>query len=176
MCCSTRGNILDRLKTLAVPRKKTSALASAIQIRQDNLLDSAPSLGRKEPRDWRSARDSYADPSAPRNDELQDLYEDALLDPHLQAVQQKRLLTLQNKGFVLRRSDGEIDEEKSKWLTQQWFRALVGWVLESRFFGYSLVWIAEADPAAAALEIELVDRRRVLPQHTSLSCYYPLET
>ena len=65
---------------------------------------------------------------------------------------------------MLRRSDGEIDEEKSKWLEQQWFRALVGWVLESRFFGYSLVWIAEADPAAAALEIELVDRRRVIPQ------------
>ena len=87
----------------------------------------------KSPTTGVQARTTYDDPEQPQNDLLQDLYQDALLDAHLQAVQQKRILALQNKEFVLRRADGEVDEEKSKWMQQLWFRAIVGYALESRF-------------------------------------------
>ena len=167
-------NFFNKIKTLALPKrgkpqkKAAEQLASVIQVRQDSLLTMAQDLGRKEPRDWRHAREAYADPLRPRNDYLQDLYQDALLDPHLQAVQQKRLLTLQNKDFVFRQPSGEIDELKSEWLTRDWFRSLLTYVLESRFFGYSLIWIKGADPASGELSLELVDRRRVVPQRATL--------
>lgn len=157
-------NLLQRIKkTFAVP-KKQDPLSVLIKVKQDNLQQGAPDLRRKNPNDWLQVRTAYDDPEQPQNDQIQDLYQDALLDAHLQAVQQKRLLALQNKEFVLRRANGEIDEEKSTWLQQLWFRAAVGWAIESCFFGYSLIWITEADPAAGRLQLELVDRRRVVPQ------------
>ena len=156
-------NIINRIRTFATSRKTEGQLSSLVQVKQDSLLQASYYLGRKEPRDWRLARETYH-AQQPKNSRLQDLYQDALLDSHLQAVQQKRLLALQNKDFVLRRADGEIDEERSKWFAKKWFREIVGWALESRFFGYSLVWIASAEATVGELELELVDRRRVLPQ------------
>ena len=166
-------SFLDKIKTFATPKRKkepskpakqNDEIQSAISFKQDGWLQTTQSLGHKEPKDWRYAREAYALTDRPRNDYLQDVYDDALLDSHLQAVQQKRLLSLQNKDFVLRRADGEVDEEKSKWLEQSWFRQLVGWVLESRFYGYSLIWIAEANPTSGELILQRADRRRVVPQ------------
>ena len=167
-------NLWQHIQTLAQPRnKKGGGLAAAIQVKQDGWLSNDP------PRFGAQATSKTGD-----------LLERCLRLIHKRPTQRLPPRPLSgracsihtcrpsSKNGSLRTSEqrlcgsqqpsGEIDEQKSEWLTRDWFRSLLTYVLESRFFGYSLIWIKGADPASGELSLELVDRRRVVPQRATL--------
>ena len=137
----------------------------ALQTKQETW--SSPTIGRKTPKEWYNARILASD-TEPRNDYLMDVYADAMLDTHLHAVCEKRKLALINRAFILRKENGEVDEQRSRWFESSWFKSVLGWVLESRFYGYSLIAITGADAARGELQVQLADRRRTLPQRQLL--------
>ena len=75
-----------------------------------------------------------------------------------------RVLRLQNKRYVLRNASGELEKTRSQWIERSWFQELIGYIANSIFYGYSLIWIKSADPERHQLELELIDRRHVVPE------------
>lgn len=99
------------------------------------------SLYRKEVTDWQNARVTRYDPFNPITYPIQQLYKDSMLDNHLQGAIESRILRIVNKEFVLKDSEGMLDEIRSKYVQKRWCRRLVRKAMESKFYGYSMVFI-----------------------------------
>lgn len=98
------------------------------------------SLYRREIADWQNARSQRLHPARPLTFELQQAYRDAMLDNHLSGAINNRILRVTNKQFLLKDPDNNPDEKRSAYLHSRWFKDLVRLALESKFFGYSMVY------------------------------------
>ncbi|MCL2290839.1 MAG: DUF935 domain-containing protein [Bacteroidetes bacterium] len=103
------------------------------------------SLYRKEITDWVSARTSRRDPFNPITYPIQQLYKDAMLDNHLQGAIENRILRVLNKEILVKDANGKIDDKLSARLQTRWFRHIIRKGMESKFFGYSLIFIENPD-------------------------------
>ena len=99
------------------------------------------SLYRKEVADWQNSRGVRYDPFNPITYPIQQLYKDAMLDNHLRGAIESRILRILNKEFVFKAKDGVRDDERSLFIQKRWFRQLVRKAMESKFYGYSMVFI-----------------------------------
>ncbi len=99
------------------------------------------SLYRKEVADWQKSRIARYDPFNPITYLIQQLYKDAMLDNHLQGGVESRILRIVNKEFILKDKDGHRDNVRSLYVQKRWFRKLVRKAMESKFYGYSMVFI-----------------------------------
>ena len=120
-------------------------------------------LYRKEISHWRNARASRYHPDQPSTHALQEVYADAMIDAHLTAVVNNRILYVQNKRYVVKGQDNKVNPQKTKLLAQGWFRELVRYAMESIFYGYSLIWLKTFQGNRVSA-IELIDRRHVIPE------------
>lgn len=117
---------------------------------------------------WRNALISAESIIQPTRKLLYDLYEDAVLDEHLTSVLEQRRLALTNAKLVFKK-DGEIVEDIQNLIDTEGFEDLVTYLLDSKFFGYSLCYadlaakneLGEYDP-----KVELVPRAHVIPSRT----------
>ena len=105
---------------------------------------------RREIEHWQLARNLRYRTQEPLSHALQEVFTDAMLDTHLSAVTTNRILRLQNKRYVLRNANNELQKTRSQWLQRSWFQELIEHVMNSIFYGYSLVWIKSADPKATS--------------------------
>ncbi len=99
------------------------------------------SLYRKEVTDWQNGRVVRYDPFNPITYPIQQLYKDAMLDNHLRGATESRILRILNKEFVLKDKDGIRDDDRSLFVQKRWCRQLVRKAMESKFYGYSMVFI-----------------------------------
>ncbi|GAA5096848.1 hypothetical protein GCM10023210_31170 [Chryseobacterium ginsengisoli] len=78
-------------------------------------------IWRKEINDWQSARILRNSVDFPNNFYLQEVNDDAMMDPHLIAVTGNRTLRTTNKNFIFA-IDGKKDDERTKYIeAKQWF-------------------------------------------------------
>ena len=101
------------------------------------------SLYRKEITDWVNARTIRRDPFNPVTYPIQQLYRDAMLDNHLQGAIENRILRVLNKEILVKSADGKVDDKLSAQLQTRWFRHIIRKGLESKFYGYSLMFVDE---------------------------------
>ena len=120
------------------------------------------SLYRKEVNDWLSARAHRRHPFNPICYPLQQLYKDSMLDNHLQGAIENRLLKTLNKDFFIRDTEGNIDPERSAQIQTRWFRTIVRRALESKFYGYSLMFVS--DLTLPSRELVDMPRENVIPE------------
>ncbi len=120
------------------------------------------SLYRKEITDWQSARALRRDPFNPISYPLQQLYKDSMLDNHLRGAINNRILKTLNKDFFLRDSEGNIDPDRSAQIQTRWFRTIVRRALESKFYGYSLLYAG--DLATPGRQLIDMPRENVIPE------------
>jgi hypothetical protein len=99
------------------------------------------SLFRKEVDEWKQAREARRDPFRPITFHIQQLYTDCMLDNHLQGAIENRILRIINKDFNLNAPDGTIDRKRSACIQTQWFRQIIRRAMESKFYGYSLLFV-----------------------------------
>ena len=66
-----------------------------------------------------------------------------MLDNHLRGAINQRILRVQNKKFIVKDADDKEDFERSKLINKKWFRHFVKKAMESKFFGYSMVFIED---------------------------------
>lgn len=119
----------------------------------------------KEILHWKTARQEAMSVYNPRRVTLTDLYEDIELDAFIYGiVSNKRIFKISNKAFKVIDKDGKEIPEKTAWFKHQWFNDLLKYAMQSRFFGYSLVYFMDWNKDGKIVTTQLVPRRHVVPE------------
>jgi len=91
------------------------------------------------------------------------IYNEIMLDTHLQSVIDLRKEKVLEYPFNLYTDNGKIDEESTKKLKSEWFYKLLSYVIDSVFYGHSLIQI-DAIYKDNIEQITLIDRINVIPE------------
>lgn len=126
-------------------------------------------LTRKDIRDWRRAWQMAISVDSPNRQTLYDIYLDVSVDLHLSGCIEQR------KGFVLSRSfkitdtQGKDDAGALHYFDQPWFKQLISYVLDSRYWGHSLIElgdvITDGDGCICYDGVKLIPRKHVIPEY-----------
>lgn len=127
-----------------------------------DLVEKPISLIRQDISKWRLARTSALNPEFPSRWRLQNLYEnDIIQDALLSSQIDNRKLATLGAGFLLRNAKGDTDEGLTdEFQNSAIFNDIIEAILDTRFFGHSLV---ELDYAGDQLRVNLIPRQNVLP-------------
>jgi hypothetical protein len=167
---SIRQNIATlgaNIYRLAAPKQTTLPKSQAEKIVID-IIKTQRTMARREMDELLTARTVRHNPTMPKTFQLQNIYLDIMQDAHLTAIiENNRILPVKNKNFVIRNTKDEADHEKSKLLKKRWFKEVVQFALESRFYGYTLIHIAEAGSGQVG-KVEKLPRQHVIPEKNLL--------
>ena len=118
---------------------------------------------------WRDALQIAEDVERPDRTELMRVYQDIVLDEHLGAVMEQRILKAISDKWFIYNEDGEVNEDLSDLLDCEWFDDFMRLTLESIFYGYTLIQLGDQEgkgfKKVTAVRREYVDpvRRGVKP-------------
>lgn len=116
---------------------------------------------------WRSAINQARDIYVPRRKLLQELYENIVLDGHLQSVMMKRTAGITNKriDFVARKAgqEGVVNEAvEHNVLRTPWFHDLLEGAMSETYYGTTVL---ELIPKAGEIStVEVIPRANVVPE------------
>lgn len=129
-----------------------------------NIIKYQQSIYSKEISVWKAARAEAQNIQNPRRVMITDIYEDIELDGYIYGiVHNKRILKISNKAFKICNTSGVEQAEKTKLFEHQWFNDFVKFAMQSRFFGYSLIYFYEWQEGEITTT-ELIPRRHVIPE------------
>lgn len=112
---------------------------------------------------WQTALKSAEDPDYPNRSKLMNLYHDIMLDGHLTAVTEKRIMNLTNAPIIFA-AKGKENETITDLIESQAFEDILRYIIESRYFGFSLIWHDIIMPGEKDPAVKLIDRRHVVPE------------
>lgn len=142
-------------------RRRLRAMTVELKLR-------AEALTQKDMKSWRQAWQRAINVENPQRASLYDIYRDADADLHLSGCVGQR------KGFVLKKSfklvdcKGKQDEEATALLETAWFKDLLDHILDSRFWGHSLIQLGDPVDMDGTMKydgVELVNRKHVIPEY-----------
>lgn len=126
-------------------------------------------LTRKDIKDWRDAWQMAINVDNPNRLRLYDIYNDVNADAHLSGCVKQR------EGFVMARSfkivdaKGDENEEAMHYFDQAWFKQLARLVLESNYWGHSLIELGDlttdGDGCVCYSGVKLIPRKHVIPEY-----------
>lgn len=128
----------------------------------------AEALTQKDMRSWRQAWQRAIDIENPKRQSLYDIYRDVEVDLHLSGCVDQRKGFTQKKAFKLVDAKGKQNDEATTLLETVWFKDLVGYILDSRYWGHSLVQLGDVvsvDGKMSYTGVELVNRKHVIPEY-----------
>lgn len=111
---------------------------------------------------WKLALQSAEDPDYPDRSQLMNLYHDIMLDGHLTAITEKRILNILNTPLMFVDGDKENDMVNAL-IESQAFENMLRYIIESKLFGHSLIWADFSLPGKEQPKAKLIDRRHVVP-------------
>ncbi|CAL2108195.1 conserved hypothetical protein [Tenacibaculum sp. 190524A02b] len=150
------ANMFPNLDTDTIDAKKASSVVL-------NLIRDSHSVYRKEINYWQMSRAERQSIEFSRTHLLQGAYKDAMLDTHLTAITNSRILRIINKKFVVKDKKGITNLEKSTETTfKKWFTDTLRYVLESIFYEYSLIQLVKNEQGEIR-GVKLVPREHVNP-------------
>ena len=117
---------------------------------------------------WRAAWQRALDVENPNRNRLYDIYTDVSIDLHLTGCIGQRKGFVTRKGFKITGKDGQIDEAATALFEQEWFDEFVSEVLDTRFWGASLIEFGAPVSVMGQLRfssVSLVPRRHVRPEY-----------
>lgn len=109
---------------------------------------------------YKMAKEAAESIYAPTRKPLYDLYDEITLDTHLSSVIDKRVLAITNVGWAFT-VEGQPVEALSDFLGSITFSKMLTHIIESRFYGHSLIEVLDI----IGRDIELVPRPYVSPIH-----------
>lgn len=154
--------ILDHLGKPIATAKNTVDLARRSQKIMLDLVRQSASVYRQEITHYQMARQERINVENPRTYLLQQLYKDSILDTHLSAVIENRILRITNKTFVIKDKKGVADYERSEFLNKKWFTQAVRYAMESIFYEYS-VTLMEKGVDGKIIRAKKVPREHINP-------------
>lgn len=132
-----------------------------------SIIRNQTSQYKKEIAHWKGARDEAMNIIQPRRVLLTELYADIELDGFIHGlVHNNRILRVSNKKFkVVNFKTGKEDKDKTDLLQRSWVNKFIKLAMESKFHGYSLVYLNELNTIKKQFsKIELVYREHVVPE------------
>lgn len=131
--------------------------------------------GRKDIDDWQMALRSAENVLNPNRVKLNELYTIYADDGTLTSQISNRVLSAVADDFQLLNASGEQDEDTTKALkASMWFETILTHAIESEYFGTSLVQLIPTKliDGAPTLNVELIDRRHLIPEFGELKMNY----
>lgn len=155
-----------RAEVLSLARRAGSGRGLKITAQ---LLQQTDTLTKKDIQDWRSAHQMALDYLNPNRLRLYDIYADCALDAHLSGCIAQRKGKVAAKDFRLVGKDGKENTEATELLQQEWFADFLGLVLDSTYWGHSLIQLGDVitdDNGRMRYDaVELVPRKHVIPEY-----------
>ncbi|MDX2304622.1 MAG: DUF935 family protein [Microscillaceae bacterium] len=115
---------------------------------------------------WRFAQEESLDVFRPRRITLQEVYFDCLLDAHMRAVMQSRVLNVLNTPWHIVNEDRERDEQLTRLLKKKWFFKFLRYAMESVFHGYSFIHLDVRQ--GLIQDVLLIERENCVPDFFSI--------
>lgn len=145
-------------------RKRLNSMLVELKLQADALTQ-------KDLKNWRQAWQMALNIENPRRGPLYDIYTDIEADLHLTGcVGQRKGFTLK-KSFKLVDAKGKEKEEATALFETGWFKDLIGYILDSRYWGHSLIQLGDVisvDGKMRYKDIELVPRKHVIPEYGAI--------
>lgn len=142
-------------------RKRLSSMLVELKLQADALTQ-------KDLRNWRQAWQMALNIENPRRGSLYDIYTDIEADLHLTGcVGQRKGFTLK-KSFKLIDRKGKENEDATALFKRGWFKDLIGYILDSRYWGHSLIQLGDVITVDGEMRykgVELVPRKHVIPEY-----------
>lgn len=133
-----------------------------------DLVKMTQNLSKQDVDSWRQAWQRAIFIQFPKRIELLRHYRDALIDLHLSGcIMQRKLATMQKVFKIVDKKTGEEDEAKTLLFKKSWFRQFCNLVLDTPFFGHSLIQLGDVviEPDGRKFsEVKLVPREHVMPE------------
>lgn len=148
------------------PQNKKTQKGRAVKIAPKyapQIIQKPLSIVRNDVRTWKSALAMAMHPDNPKVFPLYNLYEDILTDARLFSQIENRKQKSIGAFFNIKNPNGETNEELTTELQNSlWFNQIIGYILDSRYFGYSLIEVATNDNGVPF--VSLIQRQNVLPK------------
>lgn len=134
-----------------------------------DLIRDTDRLSEHDIANWRYACQRAVDIDNPDRQLLYDIYNDVDLDLHLSGGIGQINGFVKARSFKLTTPKGEEDKVAVKYLNRAWFKDLVDYILESIYWGHSLVElggiITDADGRLSFDGVRLIPRKHVVPEY-----------
>ena len=134
-----------------------------------DLQRSTDFLAKRDLSEWRAAEQMAINVLQPNRQRLYDIYRDVELDLHLSGCVGQLQGFIMGKSFKLTKPDGKPDEEALKYFETAWFKQLLRYVLQARYWGHSLIQLVDVVTREDGLMtfdgVELVPRKHVVPEY-----------
>lgn len=118
---------------------------------------------------WRYACQRAIDVDYPNRSLLYDIYNDVDLDAHLSGGVGQVNGFVKCRSFKLTNEKGDTNEEAIKYFNTEWFKDLLDYVLESIYWGHSLIElgdvITDANGRLSFDGVKLIPRKHVCPEY-----------
>lgn len=145
----------------AAGRERVKAMLIELAVKTQNLT-------KKDIGTWRQAWQMAINVENPQRARLYDVYTDVDIDLHLTgAIGQRKSMVLK-KAFRLVDKNGREKPEATEILEAEWFKDFAGLVLDSRYWGHSLIQFGDITTVAGKRKfdnVSLVPRKHVMPEY-----------
>lgn len=142
-------------------RKRIQSMTVELKLQADALTQ-------KDMRSWRQAWQTAIDIENPRRGRLYDIYRDVEVDLHLGGCVDQRKGFVEKKSFKLVDAKGKQDDVATQLLEAAWFKDMIGYILDSRYWGHSLIQLGDiitVDGEMRYTGIEVVNRKHVIQEY-----------
>lgn len=137
-----------------------------------NIVPKAMARTRADVLIWKSALAMAENIDNPKLYPYYNLVKDMLLDAHTTSQIKNRKLKTLSANFSIKKANGETHAELTSQLQKSvWFGDIIGHILDSEYFGYTLIELNRQVAAAgnddvpfSDVEVTLVPRQNVIPQ------------
>ena len=126
-------------------------------------------LAKRDLAAWRTAQQMAISVDNPSRQRLYDIYRDVELDLHLSGCIGQLQGFILGKSFKLTKPDGDEDPEALRLFDTAWFKQLVRYTLQARYWGHSLIELGNVVTREDGLMtfdgVELIPRKHVIPEY-----------
>lgn len=140
------------------------------------LIETHRARAQKDIANWRSALNAAERVENPARYLLYEIYREIILDAHLYGEIELRKHKTKQSRYNLLNPNGDSDEERTNLFRKPWFFELMGYLLDARFYGHSLVQIDEVLPLSGGnggiQGVTLIPRAHVEPKQGLLLRQY----
>lgn len=124
---------------------------------------------RQDVRTWRECISEAEQAWYPHRVRMQQLYIDTILNGHVFSLMERRKDLTLLRDFKICNDKGEADETWTAYLKKQkWFSLYLAYVLDAKFFGYSLIALGDMENEAFP-NISIVRRWNVSPDRNNVT-------
>lgn len=157
----TGGTLSPEMQLALRDKTKANKMLVDLQLRTEMLT-------KKDIGTWRSAWQQAINVQNPNRSRLYDVYTDVEIDLHVTGCISQRKGMVKKRTFKLVDKAGIENKAVSDLFKAEWFDLFVDHVLDSRYYGHSLIQFGAPVTVGGTMRfdsVELVPRRHVIPEY-----------